>query len=123
MLYGKIPPPGKVQDKFAGSRNRVSLDDMEYFSVLFPDIKNIVSVYRSPIRALPSAFGIKNGPVKHERPAAAAEPDFDYFRPGLSVAVKIDVIIIRFCSHGVMITLVLYFVHGTGRSYAKQTDR
>jgi hypothetical protein len=113
MLYRKIAPAPKIQGKLTGSRNQGAAagKDMKYFSAFFLNAENLASVYRSPIRALAPAFGIKNGPVEHGRRAAAVRPDLAYFRRGLSVAVKINIIIILFCSHDVMIAVMVYFVH------------
>jgi hypothetical protein len=67
MLYRKIPPVLKIQDKLTGSRSQgaVAGKNVEYFSVFFFNAKNLASVYCPPIRALASAFRIKNSPVKH----------------------------------------------------------
>jgi hypothetical protein len=113
MLYGKIPPSPEIQDKLAWPRNQSAITgkNMKYFAALFFNAKNLASVYRSPIRALASAFGVKNSPVKHSRLFIAIRPNFAYFRRGLSIAVKIDIITILLCPHGVIIAVMVYFVH------------
>jgi hypothetical protein len=113
MLYREIPPAPEIQGKLAGSRNQGAAagKKVKYLSALFLNAKNLISAYRSPIRALTSAFGVKNSPVEYGRHAAVVRPEFAYFRRGFSVAAKINVIVILFCSHSVMIAVMVYFVH------------